>query len=376
MGRSSTEISSVQLPCSQPNPALETDTLERKVRSIMRSNASSSEKAAQIHQLFAEQSAAVTASDNVVAPAKRGVFPGRGAPAGCKHYKRKCWIRAPCCDRYYPCRRCHDEAENHEINRHAISMIACVQCGDKDQPVSATCRTCGVRFARYFCPPCRLYNDDDSAGRTAYHCDKCGICRVGLGLGIDNHHCDQCNTCVPIERIHDHPCRERTLDSNCPICNVHLATSTESSYVLPCSHSIHVECLEQYVKAGNYTCPLCSKCLLDKETMKKWYKTLDERLKLDLMPPEFENRVSRVLCNDCETKTVAKFHFRFHKCKDCGGYNTKVLEQWDVEPNESRESTREEEGETSSNNEEEGERVEETVLEEDEERDAPNATTD
>lgn len=316
--------------------AHQSDTMEEKVRIIMRSNATSTEKAAQIHDLFSRQRAAVSSA---LSSTKRGVFPGQGAKAGCEHYKRKCWIKAPCCDKYYPCRRCHDEAEDHEIDRHAISMIACVQCGDKDQPVARTCRTCGCLFAKYFCAPCRLYNDDDSTGRTAYHCDKCGICRVGLGLGIDNHHCDRCNTCVPIERIHDHPCRERTLDSNCPICNVHLATSTESSYVLPCSHSIHVECLEQYVKAGNYTCPLCSKCLLDKATMKKWYETLDERLKLDQMPPEFENRVSKVLCNDCETKTVAKFHFRFHKCKDCGGYNTKVLEQWDVEPAESSESS-------------------------------------
>lgn len=27
----------------------------------------------------------------------------------CKHYKRKCDKKAPCCQIYYPCRLCHDE---------------------------------------------------------------------------------------------------------------------------------------------------------------------------------------------------------------------------------------------------------------------------
>ncbi len=317
----------------------ENDDLKDQVQRIMRTDATSAEKAMQIHQLFAAQRAATLKTTGT----ERGEFPGAGAPLGCEHYKQKCWILAPCCDRYYPCRRCHDEAENHEIDRHAIAFVACVVCGEKDQPVSDTCRNCGVRFAEYFCEPCRLYNDDDSPERTAYHCDKCGICRVGIGLGIDKYHCDLCNTCWPIERKHDHPCRERNLDANCPICNVHLATSTENTCVLPCSHAIHVECLEKYVKAGNYTCPLCAKSsMFDKETMAKWYQTLDERLKHDVMPPEFEHRVSKVLCNDCETKTVTKFHFRFHKCKDCGGYNTKVLEQWDKKPPSTPDSSEEE----------------------------------
>lgn len=28
----------------------------------------------------------------------------------CKHYRRRCKIRAPCCNEIYPCRHCHNEA--------------------------------------------------------------------------------------------------------------------------------------------------------------------------------------------------------------------------------------------------------------------------
>ena len=37
---------------------------------------------------------------------------------GCSHYPRRCKIRGPCCDTFYSCRFCHDEAcFDHEIDR-------------------------------------------------------------------------------------------------------------------------------------------------------------------------------------------------------------------------------------------------------------------
>ncbi|KAJ0036014.1 hypothetical protein Pint_25052 [Pistacia integerrima] len=29
---------------------------------------------------------------------------------GCKHYRRRCKIRAPCCNEIFDCRHCHNEA--------------------------------------------------------------------------------------------------------------------------------------------------------------------------------------------------------------------------------------------------------------------------
>lgn len=260
-----------------------------------------------------------------VATAPPGVFPGKGASKGCEHYSRNCWIKAACCDRYYACRRCHDECETHEIDRHATKFVACVNCGEKDQPVSEHCVTCGIKFAEYFCNICKFY--DDRPGRCAYHCDKCGICRVGKGIGIDNYHCDLCGNCVPIEWKDNHPCRERSLDSNCPICTHHLATSTDQVVFLNCGHSMHVECLNQHAQTS-YTCPICHKCLTD---MSDWYKQLDEQLAQEVMPSEYANRVSRVLCYDCDQRSVVPFHFVYHKCghDGCGAYNTRVLESFD-----------------------------------------------
>ena len=32
-----------------------------------------------------------------------------------------------------------------------------------------------------------------------------------------------------------------------------------------------------------------------------------------------------ILCNDCERKGQAPFHFVYHKCPHCASYNTRVL---------------------------------------------------
>lgn len=90
---------------------------------------------------------------------------------------------------------------------------------------------------------------------------------------------------------------------------------------------MHVECLNQHAMTS-YTCPICHKCLTD---MSDWYQQLDERLAQEVIPPEFAKRMSRVLCYDCDRKSVVPFHFVYHKCghKDCGAYNTRVLESLD-----------------------------------------------
>lgn len=304
--------------------------LEQEVRKIQRENTCAQERLNRIHALFAERRARVsTVSKKPMC--KVGMFPGEGAARGCSHYQRNCWIKAACCGKYYPCRRCHDEHEDHEIDRHATQIIACVVCGDDTQPVAECCRTCGIRFARYFCKPCRFF--DDSPDKSAYHCEYCGICRVGKGLGKDNIHCSACNMCVPIEAKHSHPCRERNLDSNCPICGQYLATSTDQTIFLLCSHPMHVNCLKKHMERS-YTCPVCSKCIPEREKMEEWYRQIDKRLEKHVMPEEYANRVSRILCNDCGEKTTARFHFQFHKCGNCNGYNTRVLAHFDVAPHE------------------------------------------
>ena len=43
------------------------------------------------------------------------------------------------------------------------------------------------------------------------------------------------------------------------------------------------------------------------------------------MPDEYKDTYSHIYCNDCEKKSHAKYHFIYHKCGHCNGYNSKVL---------------------------------------------------
>ncbi|KAJ3320995.1 hypothetical protein HDV06_004654 [Boothiomyces sp. JEL0866] len=52
---------------------------------------------------------------------------------------------------------------------------------------------------------------------------------------------------------------------------------------------------------------------------------IDIALAQHQMPPEYQDTYSHIYCNDCEKKSHAKFHFIYHKCGHCRGYNTKLI---------------------------------------------------
>lgn len=107
-------------------------------------------------------------------------------PLGCAHYRRNVKLQCSACHRWYTCRFCHDEVEDHSLNRRATKNMLCMPCGYA-QAASEECRDCGVRSAWYYCGVCKLWDDDPQ--KSIYHCDDCGICRVGQGLGKDFYHC-------------------------------------------------------------------------------------------------------------------------------------------------------------------------------------------
>jgi len=63
-------------------------------------------------------------SDNVIT-SEPGKLPGQfpsyrdtgGLVFGCKHYKQNCKLVAPCCNKLFTCRRCHDEVADHLMDR-------------------------------------------------------------------------------------------------------------------------------------------------------------------------------------------------------------------------------------------------------------------
>ena len=51
---------------------------------------------------------------------------------------------------------------------------------------------------------------------------------------------------------------------------------------------------------------------------------IDSSLELQDMPEEYSEWTSDIYCNDCEITSNTKYHFVYHKCTQCNGYNTIV----------------------------------------------------
>lgn len=105
---------------------------------------------------------------------------------GCKHYKRNVKLQCSTCDRWYTCRLCHDEAEDHILIRKDTKNMLCMICSCA-QRAGEFCVGCGERTAWYYCDVCKLWDNDSN--KSIYHCNDCGICRKGRGLGKDFFHC-------------------------------------------------------------------------------------------------------------------------------------------------------------------------------------------
>ncbi|KAL4584008.1 hypothetical protein LXL04_008597 [Taraxacum kok-saghyz] len=239
---------------------------------------------------------------------------------GCKHYKRNCKLVASCCNKLFTCRQCHDDATDHLMDRKATTMMMCMKCLII-QPVGPTCSTVScnnLSMARYYCSICKLFDDE----RQIYHCPYCNLCRVGKGLGFDYFHCMNCNACMS-KSLSVHVCREKCLEDNCPICHEYIFTSTNPVKSLPCGHIMHSCCFKEYT-CSNYTCPICSKSL---GNMQVYFAMLDAMLAEETIPDEYSGKTQEILCNDCEKRGTASFHWLYHKCGQCGSYNTRVHEE-------------------------------------------------
>ncbi|KAM3739340.1 hypothetical protein ACB098_08G017200 [Castanea mollissima] len=237
---------------------------------------------------------------------------------GCEHYRRNCKLRAACCGKLFTCRFCHDKISDHSMDRKATTEMMCMRCL-KIQPVGSVCSTpsCGgLSMAKYYCSICKFFDDE----RTVYHCPFCNLCRLGNGLGIDYFHCMTCNCCLGIKLV-DHKCREKGLETNCPICCDFLFTSSATVRALPCGHFMHSDCFQAYT-CSHYVCPICSKSLGD---MAVYFGMLDALLASEELPEEYRDRCQDILCNDCDKKGTAGFHWLYHKCGFCESYNTRVI---------------------------------------------------
>ena len=239
---------------------------------------------------------------------------------GCEHYRRNVKLQCNTCQKWYTCRLCHDDAEDHALPRKETKNMLCMPCGYA-QKAGDECVRCGRLAARYYCGICKLWNDDPDA--STYHCDGCGICRVGAGLGKDFFHCKSCGICIAIETKDSHRCREGAMDCNCPICGEYMFTSTKRMiHMNPCRHLIHKRCYEQHMLTS-YKCPICSKSTRNMESLfRKW----DQNIAEQPMPSEWAAARAIIYCNDCEAKSQTLYHWVGLKCSICKGYNTREVQ--------------------------------------------------
>lgn len=229
------------------------------------------------------------------------------------YFKVVFFLQTPCCGKVYTCRFCHDEVEDHPVNRKSITELICTICETR-QCVQAECEKCGTRFGKYTCLECNLFDDED---KMQYHCAGCGICRVG---GQDKFfHCKKCNMCLPVQLKDSHKCVENVSRANCPVCLEDIHTSRIPCHIPDCGHLLHRTCFEQLLHSGHYACPICQTSLLD---MTQLWKYLDNEVARTPMPPEYQNYLASILCKDCHQESTVKFHVVGLKCSHCGSYNT------------------------------------------------------
>ncbi|KAG0646202.1 putative RING finger [Hyphodiscus hymeniophilus] len=237
---------------------------------------------------------------------------------GCQHYKRNVKLQCSTCDRWYTCRLCHDEVEDHVLIRKDTTNMLCMLCGSA-QRAGEFCVECGERTAWYYCNVCKLWDNDPN--KSIYHCNDCGICRKGRGLGKDFFHCKTCGTCMSMSVERSHKCIERVSDCDCPICGDYMFTSPRPVVFMLCGHSIHQTCYYEHMKSS-YKCPICSKSTVNMETQ---FQNLTRAIETQPMPPQFQDTKAMVSCNDCYAKSAVKYHWLGLKCAICDSYNTAQL---------------------------------------------------
>ncbi|XP_039058242.1 E3 ubiquitin-protein ligase MIEL1-like isoform X2 [Hibiscus syriacus] len=236
---------------------------------------------------------------------------------GCQHYRRRCKIRASCCNEVFWCRHCHNEAsstlkypsDRHEIIRQDVKQVICSVC-DTEQQVAQLCSNCGVNMGEYFCDICKFFDDDTE--KEHFHCHECGICRVGGQANF--FHCKKCGSCYSIALQGNHFCVENSMRHHCPICYEYLFDSLKDTTVMKCGHTMHCECYYEMIKRDRYCCPICSKSVMD---MSRTWKRIDEE--------DYRYKKVWILCNDCNDTTEVLFHIIGQKCSHCKSYNTRMI---------------------------------------------------
>jgi hypothetical protein len=85
-----------------------------------------------------------------------------------------------------------------------------------------------------------------------------------------------------------HPCIEKSMHHNCSVCFEYLFDSMKDITVMPCGHTMHLECLREMHRHAQYFCPICSKSVCD---MTSIWRHIDEEIAATPMPEAYQNKL-------------------------------------------------------------------------------------
>lgn len=353
-------------------PSSSSISKEEQIRLIQRDpSLSGQDKLRMIHNLVNGNSSSATVSPPALQP---------NMNLTCEHYEHKKCSRLffDCCQVYDPCHWCH-LARGCKVRPAQVSKISCNVC-NTEQPVGAACIACHVPFSRIHCSECKLWTEAE-----VFHCRDCNMCRVGKAEETYHcPDCDCCwglehrdnHNCVGTS----------WKELNCPFCLESMHYSRVPGRVLDCKHLVHMSCAENALSKNQYRCPLCRKAMCDMERYwaALRFSITTQPMNPDVLPPvrvgdtvesplgEFyvesigddgnaqgyivcpppasqdsvlsttsltSSTGERVLvtqpfhdlrrktavniyCYECESRSVAPFHFLGLECGHCNGFNT------------------------------------------------------
>ncbi|AYV83594.1 MAG: RING finger and CHY zinc finger domain-containing protein 1 isoform X1 [Hyperionvirus sp.] len=179
---------------------------------------------------------------------------------GCDHYGANCFVVSLCCGGIHPCKRCHDEENDHTIKKENIEEIICQNCFEQ-QAIAPICSKCHLIFAKYYCAICKIFDNFHDPDEI-FHCDKCNVCLCLDQLFGSIFHCDKCGCCLSVGLKNNHKCREDRMQDNCCICLEPLLN--KSARLSNCGHIIHRECFDVLVRTSD-KCPLCGSVIIEAE---------------------------------------------------------------------------------------------------------------
>eukprot|EP01147_Barroeca_monosierra_P006582 gene6582-7526_t len=227
---------------------------------------------------------------------------------GCVHYARHCLLLSPCCNRYYSCRRCHDEDEDenensiceHQLERRAVKRL---RWGNHVYDVANALETTFVQFAAFS----MMIRQNSSITVMI-------VVFVALAVVITSD--------IVLVVVLAIPAKDSRITTALSM-RQHLHSSTRKLFVPPCNHILHDDCY-RLLLSTTVKCPLCSQSYFDISTK---YHSLEKRIQNTPMPPQYINTFVHIRCRDCAQKSYTRFHSLGHKCQFCQSYNTAQLNQ-------------------------------------------------